>query len=883
MTTNILVYDGPGVSASALQHTLRSLRRLLPAYDVQTADARTLALEPWQTSTALVVLPGGRDLPYVSALSQTHAHAHPSLAATTFHRRADDQIARYVHAGGRFLGICAGAYYASARCVFEPGTPMHVVGDRPALRFFPGDCVGTVYPGFVYESDAGARLIDLELSAEGREQDGGEVSFQCQYNGGGAFVQADSFKGHGVTVLARYSHTDPVLTSAAAAAAASSSSQSSQKPNFAGQAAAVICQVDAGKALLYGSHPEFPMSTMAKNFDSAKYERSVLSAAHLRDPAAVKDTTVISALERAESRRLAVFGSHLALLGLNVDLPEQRSTLSPAQTATVSSQPTQDNSKTTAPSITDPPRLTPLLLASTDSDAFWDRIRRSSAAVQPGAKATSKHLATISDLMPSGKIAAPAFTIADGNDTFHVLSGQEALASAPSLWQAALDADYDAYTPETAPAPEGGSAIEADPDLHAVPKYIVALPDAHALADDASSLEQVRSLAPYFDLYAYLAALQRARERISAIVRQGKISSDSMLAGIDAGPARWGTGDVQLGNDVMYGQVVTSTQTMLDKNFKLLRALPTGFTSIATHQVSGRGRGKNAWISPLGCFQFSLVLRLPASAASRIVFIQYLAGLAVVLALRDGVGLPSTGQEKEDERIRGVFRERVGKKVRIKWPNDLYAEVGDAGDVEGAGEAASELGGRKGTFVQGGKRYAKLGGILVNSQFADKEFLLVVGCGVNVLNRRPTTSVSDLILAANATAAERGEPLLPILSQEQFGGGVLATFERLWGVFEQAGGWTPFVEAYKDVWLHSDQMAHLADADPPTPVRIVGISSDYGFLRAVHASSSLTTASAGAWGPAGAGAGMGAGASWIDLQPDGNSFDMLHNLIRRKD
>lgn len=71
------------------------------------------------------------------------------------------------------------------------------------------------------------------------------------------------------------------------------------------------------------------------------------------------------------------------------------------------------------------------------------------------------------------------------------------------------------------------------------------------------------------------------------------------------------------------------------------------------------------------------------------VFIQYLFALAVVEACRD---------EK-------VLGERVGSKVRIKWPNDLYADFG----------------------VDGKEEFKKVGGILVNTSFEDGNVNIIVG------------------------------------------------------------------------------------------------------------------------------------------------------------
>ena len=55
-------------------------------------------------------------------------------------------VADYVHGGGRYLGLCAGAYYACNRVEFEQGSPMEVQGDRE-LQFFPGIARGAAYPG----------------------------------------------------------------------------------------------------------------------------------------------------------------------------------------------------------------------------------------------------------------------------------------------------------------------------------------------------------------------------------------------------------------------------------------------------------------------------------------------------------------------------------------------------------------------------------------------------------------------------------------------------------------------------------------------------------------------------------------------------------------
>jgi biotin---protein ligase len=80
------------------------------------------------------------------------------------------------------------------------------------------------------------------------------------------------------------------------------------------------------------------------------------------------------------------------------------------------------------------------------------------------------------------------------------------------------------------------------------------------------------------------------------------------------------------------------------------------------------------------------VIRLSRDFASKIVFVQYLMALAVVEGLKE---------------VRNRLR------IKIKWPNDVYAEMKEEGEW--------------------GERYKKVGGILVNSSYQDGVFQLVVG------------------------------------------------------------------------------------------------------------------------------------------------------------
>ena len=66
--------------------------------------------------------------------------------------------------------------------------------------------------------------------------------------------------------------------------------------------------------------------------------------------------------------------------------------------------------------------------------------------------------------------------------------------------------------------------------------------------------------------------------------------------------------------------------------------------------------------------------------------------------------------------------------------------------------------------------------------------------------------------------------------------------------------------------MHSDQLITLTTFTPSKPVRIIGITPDHGLLRTIPERTGWSTADE----------------DFIDLQPDGNSFDMMAGLIKSK-
>lgn len=151
-----------------------------------------------------------------------------------------------------------------------------------------------------------------------------------------------------------------------------------------------------------------------------------------------------------------------------------------------------------------------------------------------------------------------------------------------------------------------------------------------------------------------------------------------------------------LGSVVLYSEQLPSTQTLLHETLK--PAPPAGVVCFTELQVQGKGRGSNTWAAPAGCLTFSFSSKF--TDGSTLPFAQYLVSLAVVRAV-ESVRPGATA-------------------VRIKWPNDIYANG------------------------------AKIGGILCQSEFKDGAFRVTTGIGINISNKEPTTCLQEVLSTAES-------------------------------------------------------------------------------------------------------------------------------------
>src|SRR5439155_9468926 len=89
------ISTGNGATVESVRHCLYTMRRLLaPNYAIIPATGDVLLREPWTSTCALIVFPGGADLGY----------------CRTLNGEGNRRINQFVRRGGAYLGFCAGGY-----------------------------------------------------------------------------------------------------------------------------------------------------------------------------------------------------------------------------------------------------------------------------------------------------------------------------------------------------------------------------------------------------------------------------------------------------------------------------------------------------------------------------------------------------------------------------------------------------------------------------------------------------------------------------------------------------------------------------------------------------------------------------------------------------
>jgi len=160
-----------------------------------------------------------------------------------------------------------------------------------------------------------------------------------------------------------------------------------------------------------------------------------------------------------------------------------------------------------------------------------------------------------------------------------------------------------------------------------------------------------------------------------------------------------------------------------------------------------------------------------------------------------------------------------GVDVKIKWPNDLIHK----------------------------ETLAKLGGILAKSSIMGKKVQVLIGCGINVENWQPTTCLNDLTDWEEKMT--RGELMARVINK----------LEVIMTQYENPVERDDVIQRYYSHWLHTDQEVTVISKNGQKQTAVITGIDDFGFIKAETVDGSQLT-----------------------LHPDGNSFDLIQNLIVAK-
>lgn len=141
------------------------------------------------------------------------------------------------------------------------------------------------------------------------------------------------------------------------------------------------------------------------------------------------------------------------------------------------------------------------------------------------------------------------------------------------------------------------------------------------------------------------------------------------------------------------------------------------------------------------------------------------------------------------------------------------------------------------------ENHSKLGGVIVKTSLMSNVYQVRIGVGVNTANNHPTICLNSIFRQLD----------LEEWSCEKFIAKTLNRFEYHLNELKTSTGLNKLIENYERYWLHSGQKIIVEKWNEQ--VEIIGID-EYGFLKAKRLNNEIHL-----------------------LQPDGNRFDMLRNLI----
>lgn len=239
------IYGDRGAGAASFLQTRSMWKEAFPS-DIQKRIKKD-SLVDFLNYGDVLILPGGRDVFY-------HSDIDASICGA---------IRQFVKQGGVYIGICAGAYFATSFVDFDAGAPYQVNGKRH-LGFWPGTAFGPVYQCKEYHigHEQGACLLciqreDMPRGARSTTIDAeGELVY---YFGGCTFLlDPNTPESCNTCVIARYwdsydRYAEQRLTNAYLA----------QGDMTSANIAAIKQTIGKGQVYLFGYHPEFRSKYMS--------------------------------------------------------------------------------------------------------------------------------------------------------------------------------------------------------------------------------------------------------------------------------------------------------------------------------------------------------------------------------------------------------------------------------------------------------------------------------------------------------------------------------------------------------------------------------------------------------------------------------------------
>ncbi|RZT42522.1 BPL-N domain-containing protein [Cupriavidus agavae] len=217
---------------------MRAVAHQLPtgSYEIRAVVADDIRFDSTLfDDAALFIMPGGADLPYCALLNGA----------------PNARIRTYIEAGGNYLGICAGAYYACREIAFHAGTRGAICGSRE-LRLVNAAAVGSLpelTSGKLYDGTPGTAAAVRLRTTEALSPE--SIVVRSHYHGGCRFDFGGPVPA-GTEVLATYADTNEVAP------------------------AIVAARVGLGTAVLTGVHLEISAEDFAEMLaahpDSARHQ-----------------------------------------------------------------------------------------------------------------------------------------------------------------------------------------------------------------------------------------------------------------------------------------------------------------------------------------------------------------------------------------------------------------------------------------------------------------------------------------------------------------------------------------------------------------------------------------------------------------------------------